>query len=91
MGLFDKIFDDILGFDPPKAPEPAQPTYYASSGATGKVGRMKGESGSGDLTLNTLTEGVRTANGEYGTSDNIDKYYQSSQIQRRERALTSFD
>ncbi len=45
MGFFSKLFDDILGFDPPKAPPPAPlpipPPTQISGEASDEIRRKK--------------------------------------------------
>lgn len=72
----------------------AQPQYHASSGQTGSdSSRMLNEGGAGELTKNSMTEGVKSVNNQIGGGDNkyAEMYYNKPQIQRRERALTSFN
>ena len=80
------------GKDEPQ--QAAEPQYNASSGQTGSSkSRMLNEGGSGELTQNSMTAGIKSVNNQIGGDANkyAEMYYNKPQIQRRERALTSFN
>lgn len=84
----------LLGGKKDEPQQAADPVYNASSGQTGASGnRMVGEGGDSELTNNSMTSGVKSINAQIGGGDNkyAEMYYNKPQIQRRERALTSFN
>lgn len=83
----------LLGGGKDEPQQAAAPQYNASSGQTGSDSRMLNEGGAGELTQNSMTAGVKSINNQIGGDTNkyAEMYYNKPQIQRRERALTSFN